>query len=192
MNHHYLWLIAALICSSNSIGFSQDLETIVDEVVVQAEQLRLEENDSEAAMELLASTAQRLEAEGYSGNPALVPLYHKLGVNYYYQGNQLAAEPYASKALEGRIVALGRQHLDVARSYFLRGAIHTKMQVYRDAKSDIGNAIDIMESLLADGQSEDSLRLINMYDEYVDLNVLLRNQPLALLYWERSYQFYSQ
>ena len=174
------------------MGWSQNLETLVDEVVAQAEQLRLEENDSEAAMELLARTAQQLEKEGHTGNPALIPLYHKLGVNYYYQGDQLSAEPYASKALEGRIQSLGRQHLDVARSYFLRGAIHAQLQVYQEAKKDVGNAIAIMESLLADGQSDDSLRLINMYDEYIDLNVLLRNQPLALLYWERSYQFYHQ
>ncbi len=171
---------------------SQSVDSLVAATVARAEQLRIEEDQPAAAMRLLGQTLKELEQQ--TGHPplALVPLYHKLGVNYYYQGNYERAEIYAGKALDIRLAALGKTNLAVARSFFLRGAIYRKLQSYDAAAVDIKQAIGSMESLLTEGLSNDTLRLINMYDEFIDLCAFTGNHARALPYWERSYRYYQK
>lgn len=186
--------IMLLICLliNPLIANCQSLDSVVTAIVAKAEKLRVEENNSAGAMQLMERALETLHDQKVENEIHLVPLYHKLGVNYYYQSEYTKAEPYATDALRIRLEKFGQTHLDVARSYFLRGAINLKLELYDLAESDIMEAIRSMENLLESNLSNDTLRLINMYDELIDLCSVTRNHTIALQYWDKSYQYYQK
>lgn len=185
-------LVFILLLSSASLGHAQEVDSLVTATVAASEILRTEEGNIAGAISMLEPLLERLEKEGTHNPLSLVPLYHKLGVNYYFFGNNIKAERYTGKALMIREKEYGKVHIDVARGYFLRASLNKQLQQYNNAQKDLNQAISSMETLLETGASKDTLRLIWMFEESVRLHSTLRNNTLALQFWNKAYDYYSQ
>lgn len=183
----FCWAIFLFFCCD-----AQSPDTLVARAVRQAEFLRIQEGDVASAIEVLQQTVQELKAQGVPEGLSLVPLYHKLGVNHYSFGQYLEAEPYTTRALRIREQAFGKVHIDVAKGYYLRAILHRELQSYGSAQKDLDAAISSMEALLSSGKSQETYRLIWMFEESIRLQTILRNNTLAFQYWDKAFAFYAQ
>ncbi len=162
-----IFLFSLLIATSQTC-LSQNTDSIVSATVQKAETFRKSGNWDDA-IQILKKLLSELDKEETSMDIALAPLYHKLGVNYYYKGELFKAEQYATRALEIRVKFYDGLHIDIARGYFARGAIFRTIQDYINAKQDMKLAISTMEHLLSQNISQDTSRLYRMYEEYIRL-----------------------
>ena len=185
-------LICGLIIHSIYSVQAQQIDSLVAATVEQAEVLRTKEGNFAGAIEMLERVLGELQAQGVEDGLSLVPLYHKLGVNYYSFGAYLQAEPYISKALSIREQAFGKVHIDVAKGYYVRAVLNKELQLYKEAQQDMEAAISSMETLLETGASTADYRLIWMFEESVSLHTILRNNTLALQFWDKAYAYYAQ
>ncbi|MEL6973031.1 MAG: CHAT domain-containing tetratricopeptide repeat protein, partial [Bacteroidota bacterium] len=185
-------LICWLILHAFLTSYAQDVDSLVATAVERAEVLRVQEEDYAGAIEILQETLEELQEQGVPDGPSLVSLYHKLGVNYYSFGNYAEAEPYLSKALSIREEMYGRVHVDVAKGYYVRATVNKELQLYDEAQKDLETAISSMEKVLELGQSNEAYRLIWMFEECISLQFILKNNTLALQYWEKAYDYYAQ
>ncbi|MEL7421457.1 MAG: CHAT domain-containing tetratricopeptide repeat protein [Bacteroidota bacterium] len=185
-------LICWLILHSFLTSYTQDIDTLVATAVARAEVLRIQEGDNAGAIEILQQALTEVQAQGVPDGPSLMPLYHKIGVNYYSFGKYAEAESYLSKALSIREETYGRVHVDVAKGYYVRALVNRELQLYDEAQKDLETAISSMEKVLELGRSKEDYRLIWMFEECISLQAVLKNNTLALQYWERAYDYYAQ
>lgn len=175
---------------ANDSSYTQPLDSIVNSIINKAERIREEQGDALTAISILKDGLQGLEKDEVSPS-LLLPIYHKLGVNYYYYGDNEQALFYTDKALRLREQSLGSKHLDVIRGYYLRAVLQKELQAYQEAKSDLGYAIVGMEELLDTKASTDTMRLLWMYEESIRLYAIVHDNQRALDYWDKAYRYYQ-
>ena len=173
-------------------SFSQNIDSLVSVTVSKAEILRKDFQDYEGAIKLLKERLEILENVDTIEKIPLAPLYHKLGVNFYYLGRMNNALKFNSIALKLREDQYGENHIDVIKGYFNRGSILRKIQDYTMAKRDLDIAISRMEDLLNSKLSNDTIRLMRMYTEMYIICLKLKDNKTAMQYWELTHDFYSK
>lgn len=120
-------------------------------------------------------------------------IWHKLGVNYYYTGEYAKAAEAVSQAISHRPQDTAADQIARARSFFLRAAIQQDRDNSWDARTDIRQAVAIMEQHVAIGSDErNTARLMNMYMEYCRINWQLGDYDTALRYRNKAFRFFSK
>lgn len=173
-------------------SFAQDFDSLVISAVEEAEKLRTEKQDYDEAIKILIGTLDKLNNEKGIKKIQLAPLYHKIGVNYYFKGDMDMALRYNSISLKISENEYGKKHIDVIRGHFNRGSIFRKIEDFENAKTEVESAINSLEELIKSNQSKDTLRLIKMYKENFKINLLLNDNSTALIYWNKAYYFYQK
>ncbi|KAA3634621.1 MAG: CHAT domain-containing protein [Bacteroidetes bacterium] len=172
-------------------SFAHNIDSLVTETILQAEKLRIDEQDYDGAIRLMKERLKIFEKDDKVEKLKLARLYHKIGVNYYYKGNMNRALSYSSIALELREKKYGSENIDVIKGYYNKGVILRKIQDLVSAKQCIEKSVTLMEDLLESGKSKDIPRLIRMYEEMYKLNFSLKDSKTALNYWDLVFEYYS-
>lgn len=173
-------------------SYSQNIDSLVNITIENAEVLRTEDQNYDQAIKTLEELLEVIVAlDTVVERIKLAPIYHKIGVNYYMKGDMDNSLKNNSRALEIRETKLGTNHIDVIRGYFNRGSVLRRMQDYGNAKNDIAKAIALMEKLIESKQSNDVPRLMRMYTEMYKINSFLKDNKTALVYWELVFNHYT-
>jgi CHAT domain-containing protein len=177
---------------SFQLAIGQNIDSLVAATVDQAEILRKEFFKYDEAIFLLKQTLENCIGKEGLTEIQIAPLYHKIGVNYYFKGDMNKALEFNSIALSIREKKLGSNHIDVIRGYFNRASILRKNQDFSKAKEDLGKAILGMELLIDSKKSVDTVRLINMYSEMYKLNSYIRDNKTAINFLQLVYDYLSK
>ncbi len=171
---------------------AQNVDSLIASTINQAEKLRKESHQYGDAIALLLKTLNHCKGREEVMEIQVAPLYHKLGVNYYFKGDMDKALEYNSIALDIRERHFGGNHIDVIRGYFNRASMLRKIQDFQKAKSDLEKAISGMELLIATNKSIDTFRLINMYTEMYKLNSYIQDNNTAISFLQLVYNYLSK
>lgn len=181
-------LLLLLISFLSNQFFAQTTDSLILTTVEEAEYYRLEEANYSKAIDILESLLAT-----YKISPKLTSLVHrKLGTNYYYYGNSETAYIHAKHALEIQTASSNIENIDLVRTLFLCAAINKDLEHYNAANNEIAKAIKLMEKLVSNKENQNFTLLTLIYNEYTRLNTILKNNALAMRYWDKSYRFYSK
>lgn len=168
---------------------AQTTDSLILKGIEQADFYRLEKGDYTKAAQTLNELLNEIDQNTHV---LASSIRRKLGINYYFLGSLDTAYTHALQALKLEQKMPSTQNTDIIHIYFLCSAINRDLKNYKLANKEIATAIRIMESLIANQQSDKEQLLIRLYDEYIKLNSILKNNALALQYWDKSYRFYSK
>ena len=109
------------------------------------------EGDFDGAEALFLEELELLEADVESDPVVLARCLDRLGRLYSERGPMEKALPYLERALELRLGALGRLHIEVADSYHHLGNFNDQQGRLDEAERQLREALDIREQVLAPG-----------------------------------------
>ena len=144
------WYTILLIMFLVSLGFPGWGQT-TELRDIQSEVKRLfQEKRYEHALPLAHRAVHLAEEEYGLGHPTMGTLLFNLGKLYQLDGQMARAVLYYEKALDIRISVLGRNHPDLAASYFGLGRVFSDQCKYDQAEESFNEALGVMERALAD------------------------------------------